>query len=163
MDFLGSMSKLLDAKVYKDWRKDHADSFLAHGVYFEGPEAPWQIGFYNPKQDTLTVFEVGETIDCKPDEEVFHSDNEIEMLDAASIKLNLVQATEIAQQCLVKHKDIATKRIYVLQMFQGIPVYNITFLTQTYKTFNLKIDAGTGEVKEEHLHNLLDMIQQVKK
>ena len=162
MEFLEAVTQLMDAPTFKEWKAKNTDSYIAHGVFFEGPNAPWQIGFYNPERDTLSVFEVGSEIVERPEEEAFKEDKVIQGLDLTCVKISFHQALEIMEDRLAFHKETATRRIFIIQHIHDGQVWNNTYVTQSMKTLNVKINALTGEVLGEHLVNVMDMVQQLK-
>ena len=49
------------------------------------------------------------------------------------------------------------KLFAILQNINGEQVYNITFVTQTFFTLNVRVDTSTGEIRQEKLTSLMDM------
>ena len=78
------------------------------------------------------------------------------------LKINLDQALSIAEK-LQKEKyknDPPLKKILIIQNLDIGQVWNITFVTATLKTLNVKVDSETGEVLEHKADSILDFAKQ---
>ena len=53
--------------------------------------------------------------------------------------------------------EIPIKKIVVLQNIDFGQIWNITFISKTFNTLNMKIDAGSGQVKKHLLVSLFSM------
>ena len=161
-----SIKTLEASKEFKDYRKENPDAFLAHVFYM--PDAlnknVFQIGYYNPKKDRITTFFVeGKEITKNPEAEVFKEQEAvINPLDMKKVKLEVNEAFEIAEK-IQKDKynaDSAVKKIAILQHLPLGQVWNITFVTSTFKTLNIKIDSETKKVVSDKLVSLIQDMKQ---
>jgi hypothetical protein len=66
------------------------------------------------------------------------------------------------EDCVKRHKELVTKRIFVVQHITEGTVWNNTYVTQSLKTLNVKIDCQSGKVLSENLQSILSMTRQVK-
>ena len=49
------------------------------------------------------------------------------------------------------------KEVVILQNLDVGQVWNITYITKSFQTLNIKIDAETGDVLEDKLHQIFSM------
>ena len=162
MELKDKLSKLEDSKIYIDWKKENPDSYLAHifRMLDKANENMWQFGFYN-KDDTITTFIMdGEKVNEVPEQEIFKKDkHKLEALDIANIKIGFTEATEKATQLQQeKYKQHPVmKTIIILQKLPEGQVFNVTFVTQTFNTLNIRIDSSSGELVKGKLTSLMEM------
>lgn len=130
---------------FKEWKEKNKQFFLAHAFFIEGGN--WQFGFYNTETSKMVTFTCGEKITCAPEEEVLKSEKEITELNPEKIKIKWEDAKKTAED-LIKSEyknQLITKNFVIIQTVE-LPVFNITFLGQNFKTINIKIDAETGKI-----------------
>lgn len=166
MQIKKEIEKLERSREFAEWRKKNRDSYLSYALFMTGEEEDKvEIGFYNRKNDKVTTFcihgcEKGKmSVEVKPEESVFKKpDMEVEELDIGKIKIDVPEATSIASN-LQKEKypaEFPMKLIIILQKLSPFGnIYNVTFVTKTFKTLNIKIDAGSGDVVEDNLVSLM--------
>ena len=153
----------LESRIeYKDCKKEKPDSFLAHifNMDDEANKDSFQIGFYNI-DDSITTFILGKNkCEVIPNAEVFKKpDSKVKKLEIEKVRIETDEADDIAS-ALMKNKyqnESSTKRILILQSIDIGTIYNITYITQSLNMLNIKIDAETGEIKEEKLSSLMDL------
>ena len=73
-------TKLVNSKEFQNWQKNN--SYLTH-FYCQLNNSfkqltPWEIGFYNKKTDKITVFNVAQTIEIKPEDTAFKKQGIVE-------------------------------------------------------------------------------------
>lgn len=163
MDVKDVYDRLVESSEYKEWCKKNKEAYLAHffRMLDKENEHQWQIGFYDKKSDRITTFIVeGSEIKVLPQSEVFKREGaEIEELDIKKVKLDSNAALRKSQEFQrEKYKgNDPMKAFFILQNIEDIgTVYNITYVTAAFKTLNIKIDAGTGEIIKHKLHSLMD-------
>ena len=81
----------------------------------------------------------------------------IKSLNIEKVKIDYENALKTASE-LQKEKyktEIPFKQITILQNIDEGQVWNFTFITQAFKTLNIKIDAKTGEIVKDELINLM--------
>ena len=156
MDLKPALNKLEESKDYKDWhKKNKITSFsYAFRIPQEMPDE-WQLGFYDKKKDRITTFVVnGSSISIRAEEEIFKKDEtKISGIEMGKVKIAFDDAIGKAGEFQSKNypKDKSVKTIAILQ---NIPSYgniwNITYITESFNTLNMKIDASSGKVLEHN-------------
>ena len=160
MTFSSELKRLLDSEEFKEWQKNNKDSYLTYGFIMISPEVKkeWQIGFYNPKRDTISTFTLGNEVIKNPEAEVFKDEKKVIELDVEKIKITLNKALILAEELQVKkypqHK--ALKTMVIIQNLGIGQVWNITYITNTFKTLNIKIDSASGKAVK---HDLIELFK----
>jgi len=167
MEPASSINRLKESKVFRDWKKEHKETYLVHafalkeGAHFSG----WQIGYYIKEHDRVVTFFIDNEIKLSPEEEIFKQDRHIlRELDIDSVKIDAEQAIEEAleYQKLSYPNDKPNKTILILQKLDRGIVYNITFITAVFNTLNIKVGAESGEVIDHNFNSILDMTRRLK-
>jgi len=159
MEIKEIIKNLENNQRFKEWKKDNNFSSLVHvfKLLDEPNKDAWQIGFYNPN-DTITTFVISKDIKIIPTEKIFKKpDSKIKKLDIEKINIDWNKALDLAQK-LQKETYPAEKPIKTILILQNldIQVYNITLLTESFKTLNIKIDSDTGKIVSHDLKSLAD-------
>lgn len=156
------LDNLEKSEEFKKWKGEHTDSYLAHIFRMDDGkgEELCLVGYYN-NDDTITSFEVnGDDIVLKSCEEIFKKDDSVvKQLDMDKVGLDFEQIKSIAEEFREKNykNELPTKKIFILQNIDVGQVWNITIVTLSFNTLNLKIDANTGEIIHHHLASLMSM------
>ncbi|HLC47065.1 MAG TPA: hypothetical protein VJI75_05000 [Candidatus Nanoarchaeia archaeon] len=160
-DVSAALTQLRKSKEFTSWHKHNSKSFLSHVFFMIGDnDCDCQAGFYDGASDTITTFEIKDPVIINKAEKAFKKEEDsILAIDESSIKLPLSEALTEAN-ALQKKKyssELPVKRIAILQNLHpyGL-IYNMTFVTQGFKTLNIKIDAGTGKIVQDHIVNLFE-------
>src|SRR3989344_694612 len=154
MTIAEACSKLEHDYVFKVWKQENTESYLAH-VFIDTQYRGMiiDIGYCNPDQ-TITTFRITEkqVIVSKPEEVLKQNDAPILPLSKEEVITTLAQALETAEHCQkTKYpKSTPIKKFIVLQHLPIGQGYNITYDSQTKETVNKKICAKTGATLEEH-------------
>lgn len=155
MEFTEALKKLETSKEYKDWAKENKDSYLSHAFIMVDPniKEEWQIGYCDNANEKIITFAIGEGITKNPDAEPFKDETRIRELDPKRVKLTMQDALGKAEDVQKKKYSAHTpfKKIVILQNLDVGQVWNITYVTNTFKTLNIKIDAETGEILKDDL------------
>jgi len=124
-----------------------------------GEEDAWYFGFYN-KDDTITTFAVSALAVSKEEkDEIFKKpETEVKPVLEDEIKITSLEALDNASELVGKEypNEVLSKNIVLLQNLEIGQIYNITFITMSMSTINIKVDSVTGEIKEHKLTNLMD-------
>lgn len=160
-----AIEKLEATKEFKKWREKHKTWFLAHVLIMiePGQEHLYDIGFYGKKEGLMTTFLVDKeckSLECKPDQKVFKDPaHEIQPLDISRVATSYEVAIELAGDLQkTKYKaHVPVKEVVLLQNIKEGQVWNITFVTQTFKTLNIKVDAGKPEIASDKLVELFQI------
>lgn len=158
------VERLESHSEFKEWKKANKEYYLAHAFLMmdKANENMWQIGYYNKKSDKITTFLMeGDDIKISPEQNIFKKPGcTVEKLDISKVKIGSVQAIETAEQVMEKEYPKANP-IKMFFIIQNLPeqghVYNITFVTQDFKTVNIRISTGTGKVLCHKIENILDI------
>ena len=78
----------------------------------------------------------------------------IEELNLDLIKSTPEQTLKLAQEELKKLNESSINHFIILNQ-NKIPTWNITFITNSYKTFNIKINAITNQILNQSLDQLI--------
>ncbi len=161
MSVIDVVKRLEKSKEFSSWRKIHHEAYLAHAFrMLDKPnESIWQIGYFNPASNLISVFVVDKDITKNEDAEVFKEQEKlVNTLDLKDMKINEDAALKKAEAVLnEKYKGMSVyKTFMILQNIEEFgTVWNITFITQQFKTVNVKIDAKSGECKQDKMVSLI--------
>ncbi len=156
--------KLGEHTEFKAWKKDNPESYLAH-MFWMNDEANInvvQIGYCNKDESITTFFLEKNDIRIATEKEAFKKpEDKILSLDVSKVNVSQEDAMEKAAEILrEKYKTSAMKSFMILQKLKEYgQVYNITFITQSFSTLNVKINAETGEAVKHELASLMDYRQ----
>ncbi len=155
-----SVKKLEASNEFKEYKKNNPKSYLVSSFSIL-EEEDWEIDYYNPVKKLVTSFLVRERIKTKPESQAFQEREEtISELDLKKVKIDLDKALEILENFRDKKypNETADKKIIVLQNLKKFgQIWNITYLTNSFKTLNVKIDAEKGKILSEKLSSLISL------
>ncbi|MFT4343273.1 MAG: PepSY domain-containing protein [Candidatus Woesearchaeota archaeon] len=159
-----ALEALKSDSVFTNWQKENPDSYLCHCMQMFGDEDAWHIGYYN-KDDSITSFAVSSAEVLKENhEEVFKEpDKKVLALDMNAVELTATKALDVAKEFSQKEypKDVISKNIIILQNISEGQVYNVTFVTLSMSTVNVKVNAETGDVVAHKKTSLMDFKEDV--
>ena len=149
--------------TYKSWHKDNPKAFLAHlflSIETEEPESV-DVGYFNEESELMTTFLINfKTAEFqeKREDKVFKEPGKsINHLDKDKVKVSFHEcwdkAIEVQEEKYKPHSPI--KMIFILQNLPQGQVWNVTFITQSFKTLNIKINAETGDIVEDGIHEII--------
>ena len=162
---LDEIKRLEDSEEFSSWKKGHKEGYLVHcfKMLDKQNENTWQIGYFNPETNLISVFNVSDTIAKGEDAEVFKEQEKL----VNPLRVEDVEIDE--DDCLAKGKEVLSdnykgvsvfKAFMILQNIDQIgQVWNITFITDQFKTVNVKINSKTGECVG---HKMISLIQDMK-
>lgn len=163
---MGKLNDLLrlveDSEIFKGWKNKNNDSYLcAFFKYVGSTENPeWQVHFYQPKSDTITVFKIGAEIQIiEENSAILKKDDTVQELNLDKAHVDFVDALNISDEFRkdTYPNEIVIKRIVILQKLKDIKcaIWNITCMTTSFNLLNTKIDAESGQIIDESLKPLL--------
>ncbi len=165
MKFEETLNILEKSEVFKDWKKSHKDAYLC-SIFLIGKienigNEPLQFDYYFKDKITSFVIEpfeksLGKNVKIGNEESIFKKEGEIDKLEINKIKISFDQALEIVNK-FGKDKypnEMFNKAIIILQKI----MWNITFLTQSFNVFNVKIDTNNGNIIEEKLIPIFNFV-----
>jgi len=145
---------------FKEWKEKNKDDYLAHMFKMLDNENKgiWQIG-YASNENKVTTFVIDEDLKIVPDEEVFQEKKkQVKELNLDKVKIDFIKALKLAEE-FQKEKCKGNEPAKIMLILQNIAdniVYNITYITITFNTLNIKIDAINGELIS---HEITPMLQ----
>ncbi len=125
-----------------------------------GKDTGCDIGFYDFDKKLMTSFLIDKavsSVEITESKEIFTKDTQqIKPIEEDRLKVNFDKALETASALQQdKYKmHVPIKEVVILQNLDIGQVWNITFITKTFQTLNMKIDAETGDVLEDKLHQI---------
>ena len=153
-------------KEYRDLIKENKDIFFSYALMtIENNEAsPWQLGFYNKSTDKITTFVIGkDEISVQKEDEVFKKPGmEVKPIEIEKAKLKFNEIMEKAKNFKKEKypKEIISKTIGILQNIEDYgTIWNITFVTDSFKTLNMKINPQNGEIMHHNLDSLMSFVK----
>ena len=161
MELKEALSKLEENSEFKKWREKNKDDYFSYAFCeLSGIEGEWQIGHYNEKEDKITSFIVNGGIKIMPQQEIFKKpDMEVNKIDLNKVRLTFAEIVDKASgfQKEKYPKEEANKIIAILQNLEEFgTVWNITFITNSFKTLNIKVNAENSKVLEHKLSSIFE-------
>ncbi|MBI2546631.1 hypothetical protein HYV81_05630 [Candidatus Woesearchaeota archaeon] len=164
MDIIAKLKSLEHTLEFKDWQAQHHGHYLVHAFKLldEANKSIWQIGYYDKETDTITTFviEDGKELKIIPNLEIFKEEKAaIQKLDISKVKVNAQEAVDKAEAFLKEQYpgEVIVKTILILQSIEHGQVYNLSFITKSVSTINIKLAADSGQVLEHHKISLSDL------
>jgi hypothetical protein len=162
MNVKSALEKLESSDEYDAWKASHKDAYLTHVfAMLEKEGAVWQIGYFDPEDGLIYAFEVADKIKLNDPEPPFGPEGTVvDEVNMDDVKVPLVDVLDTVAE--LQHKKYADhkplKKIIILQVLKDFGlVYNVTYVTETFKTLNIKIDADSGKVVEDKLVEIFKM------
>ena len=162
MNYTEALNKLEKSKEFTSWKKSHEKAYLVHffRMLDKANEKIWQIGYYSPKTNLISVFMVNGGLTKNPDEDVFKEQKKLVLpLKLDIVSINDDKAIETAKDILKDNYKGSTvfKTFMILQNIEEIgQVWNVTFVTNEFKTVNVKINSSNCECVS---HKIVSLIQ----
>ncbi len=162
MEIKDVIKKKIEAdSEFKEWKNSNKNYYLVHCFKMLDPanRDEWQIGYYNSEKDKMITFIVEkDDIRMVPEKDIFRKEKEkIKEIDLKKVKLSLDKILEMAKDLMKKEYkgEMAMKTIILLQHLDVGQVWNLTFLTSSFKTLNIKIKSDDGKIVKHELTSLL--------
>ena len=157
--------------IFKEFREAHPRSYLVHLFQLvettpkQGSEGEpgWEVGYYNPDDDQVTVFEVQSdaSVTAKPSERAYKEEKtSIPPLKLEKVNVSYDQALKKIQslQCESYPQEKPMKIMVLLQSLDDLgTLWNMTYITQRFKTLNVKINAENGDVVDQKLFSIFEI------
>lgn len=160
MDIKPALKLLEESKYYKDWHNKNKNTSFSYAFRIpqEMPDE-WQLGFYDKKKDKITTFVVnGSSISIRAEEEIFKKDEtKISGIEIDKIGITFDDAILKSNEFQSKNypKDKSVKTIAILQNMPAYGnIWNITYITESFNTLNMKIAASSGKVLEHSISSV---------
>ena len=166
MELKQAFEKVSKNKEYKDSIMENNGIFFSYALITieKNDASPWQLGFYDKAADKITTFVIGkDEISVQKEEEVFKKPGmEVKPIDMEKAKLKFDEIIKKAEKFKKEEypKESISKTIAILQNIEDYgTIWNITFVTDSFKTLNLKINAENGEIMHHNLESIMDFVK----
>ncbi len=155
MNIVDIVNLLEKHDLYVTFHTKYAEAYLAY-VFVQ--EDVVQVGFFDSKSERMTTFVVsGERVDVIENQEVLRKEGDLLPLEIVRCVISIAHAKNIFEKVhKEKYSGEVLKTVFVV-LQQGLkgPVYNITALTNSLKTLNVKISAEDGIVLQDSCQSLV--------
>lgn len=153
--------RLIHSTEFVKWKKNHPNSFFADAfmIYDEIEKSHWQIGYYDKDEKKITVFVMEDVIMVNESEEVFKKEGDkVLEVNLNNVKLGVDDVKKkLRELCILEYpKEKIVKSIFILQTVKFGQIWNITNVTENFKTLNVKMDTATGQILE---HKIVSLFQ----
>lgn len=166
MELKATLEQLKESKEFKDWDKKNPGVFFSYALTMleDNIEQSWQFGFYNKSTDKMMTFIIGQnTIETNEEEEIFKKpDTEVKPIEIKSIKISFKDILKKASDFQKKKysKELPNKTIAILQNLEKYDtIWNITYITQSFSTINLKINPESGKIVNDSIESIMGFIK----
>ena len=161
MDLKPALKKLEENSEFRKWHQKNKNTYFSYAFKIpqEMSQSEWQLGFYDTKKDKIITFiMVGDDIKIKPEEDVFKKEEtKVNEVQLDKVKMTFDNAINKANEFQHKNfpKDRSVKTIAILQNLSEFGnIWNITYVTESFNTLNMKIDASNGKILEHTLSSI---------
>lgn len=161
MELKDSFEKLKSSDIFVKWKKECKEAYLSSCFIFLGKDVKhkelcnWQFDFYYDKTGRLTSFVVGDEITIQEDR-IFREDkNKPSEINIEDVKVEMDDAIDKGLSVDEMKDKITNKQIIVLQKIEGNFVWNLSFLTNSFELFNVRIDVVKGDIISKEKTSLL--------
>lgn len=156
---------LENSDEFKRWKEENKDAFLANAftMFEKEPTFEWHMGYYDKEKDMITSFQIQEhqIIKNPASEALKKDDSHIEELNLDKVTVDVKEALEKANQIHKEkyEREKPTKIMVLAQHMDGKNIWNITYVTQSLKMMNVKINAETGKIESDNLISIIQSTQ----
>ncbi|MEA3378629.1 MAG: hypothetical protein U9Q69_03225 [Nanoarchaeota archaeon] len=157
-----SFIKLKDSEKFKEFETNNPEAYFVSAFfmceYGKFEKSVWQMDFFDPAKYRMTSFVIGkDKIDMAENQKVFQKDKvKIEKLDLEEVDSFEEAIKNVEEKKNAKYKNESfTKMIVLLQSVSSKILWNLTFLTNSFKVWNIKVDAGENVILEEKMENII--------
>lgn len=158
--FKESFETLEKSEVFRKWRKQNQKSYLSYGFVMLPEDGIWRIGYYHPDNNEVTSFVVSDEIAEEPNDEAFNKpDSTVRELKLENIKIPIETALNTAENLRKEKykKEVPLKSVVIIQNHEELGnIWNITYISQSFKALNIKVDANAGNVLFDELIELFE-------
>ena len=161
MELKESLNKLKNNNDFKQWGKNNKNTFFSYAfkILKEENFDGWQIGFYNKNNNKITTFSViKDEIQINQEDDVFKKpDISVNKINTEKLKLPFKKILQRAEAFKEKKypKEVEEKIIVILQNLEPFgDVWNITYITKSFSTLNIKVNAENGKILQHKLSSI---------
>src|SRR3989344_2954245 len=156
------LKKLKKSNYFIEWSKSNPDNFFSYAfkTIENDKESPWQFGFYHKSTDKMTTFILeNNSVEIQEEEEIFKKpDMKVMPIDIKKIKMPFEKILKKAEELQKNEypKELISKTIAILQNLEEYAtIWNITYVTQSFKTLNIKVNPENGKIISHDLESLM--------
>ncbi|RLE41209.1 hypothetical protein DRJ16_06645 [Candidatus Woesearchaeota archaeon] len=151
--FKQAVQKVKESTEFQQWKNRRKNTFLCFGMIIPEKEDYWSIGFYDPEKDEITNFIAGKTVIKEKPDKVFKTKSmQVLPIQLDELKIKSTDALEKARS-IEKEKYSSETPIETILIIQNLKpfglIWNITIVTMSLTSINIKINATTGELLQE--------------
>ena len=161
-----ALKRLKESKEFKDLSKKIKEIYFSYALIMieDDKTAPWQIGFYHKSTDKMITFVVDKNeIKIHEEEEIFKKPGmEVKKIDMEKVKIPYNELLKKAEDFRKNKypKELVSKTIAILQNLKEYGnIWNITYVMQSFKTLNMKINADNGKILSQEIQSLMDFVK----
>ncbi len=151
--------------LFKKWHSHNKDAYLSHFFCsinsFLQTRDGWEIGYYEPQSDRITVFKALEKggFEIRPAAEVFKTpQGSVEALDMQEVSSSFDDACAVArvQFPALFPKEKCGDGFVILQHTNQLLLWNFNLISQSLKFLNVKINAQNSQLAS---HQAIELVQ----
>lgn len=164
MELKQALDKLKQSKEFEDMNKD---TFFSYALIMQenNQTGKWQLGFYNKSTDKMITFVVDNNeIKTEKEEEIFKKpETQVNEVDLKKAKIAYIEILKKAEEFQKKEypKELVSKTIAILQNLEEFgTIWNITYVTLTFNTLNMKINPENGKIINHKLESLMSFAKE---
>lgn len=152
--------KIESTEVFLKFKKENPENYLTSAFFispFSKLEYSWQLDYFSPKNHTISSFKF-ENNDLKiiKNQNIFQKNkNQLNELNLEDIKFSKIKEKIEELKNEKSASESFNKIIVLLQNIENQTIWNITLLTNSFKVWNIKINAENGQILSEKLENVL--------
>ena len=165
MDLKLALEKLKQSNEFKNLNKNK-DIYFSYALIMQenNESGQWQLGFYHKSTDKMITFIVNnDEIKMEKEEDIFKKpETEVKKEDIEKAKIPYTEILKKAEEFKKKKypKELVNRTIAILQNLNEYgDIWNITYITHSFKTLNMKINAENGESIDHNLQSLMDFVK----
>ena len=158
MDLFETVKSIEAKDDYRAWREKNPDAYLTSAFAMFSDEAKeWLVNYFNETNSKITSFSLEKHLT----EEPFTTERVVPRLTLGDVKVDSEKALLTAYDIMYeKHGNENSQRtIMVLQSFDNVVLWNITFITPSMRVVNIRISAKNGRVITHNSSAITDFMQ----
>jgi hypothetical protein len=167
MKVFDSLKALEKTKEFIDWRTNNKEYYLVSLFYISDKPNEIQIDYYNSKKNTITSFNYSKNsvFVVKDSQVMSKTKKELKPLVLEGIsEFDNALETALSYKKEKHSKEEVYKTIIILQnddtiTKEGRIIWNIIFITNSFKVINYKLDAKNLELLSQNINSIFSFIQ----
>jgi hypothetical protein len=153
-------NNLTATEMYKEFMEFHPDYKLSH-FFFVSEKMNMldeQIGFYSEKVDKVVSFDLVKHSVSEP-ENAAKTSGTIPSFNLDNVNLDIDETLKMAEEIMKENYSShnPTKYICILQVLEGILMWNITIVTNTLNMINIKMNAKHPKVITHNIQSIMSL------